>query len=192
MKRTANRKAVDRYQAAHPERVRACKATHRSENLDKMRAREATYRAANAGKRRAAARIYRAAHPERTRAAVAAWASSHPAETRARSDAWAATNPEKVREITHRIRVRRANAEFCNHAGCIAVGPVQLAWQINAHVCYLCGVPVYFGKNGNLNMDHVVPLVRGGLHCADNLRPACKHCNQVKAARFVDEMEALA
>jgi len=44
-------------------------------------------------------------------------------------------------------------------------------------VCFYCGSRV---GSANLTMDHVVPLVRGGLSIKNNLVPACKECNNNK------------
>jgi 5-methylcytosine-specific restriction endonuclease McrA len=45
--------------------------------------------------------------------------------------------------------------------------------------CYLCGA-----GDVALEMDHVIPLSRGGQHVAANLRPACVLCNRRKAAEW--------
>lgn len=37
-------------------------------------------------------------------------------------------------------------------------------------------------------IDHVIPLSRGGAHCADNVVPACRPCNSRKGARPLHEM----
>ena len=45
----------------------------------------------------------------------------------------------------------------------------------------------YCGNSGQLSMDHVVPVVRGGSHGAGNIVPACISCNCHKQGRFVAE-----
>ena len=52
-------------------------------------------------------------------------------------------------------------------------------WQqkISKGTCYYCGVQV---KPGELTMDHVVPLARGGRSTKDNLVACCKECNTKK------------
>jgi 5-methylcytosine-specific restriction endonuclease McrA len=49
-------------------------------------------------------------------------------------------------------------------------------WQqkTSSGTCYYCGRKVGFSK---LNMDHVIPLARGGRSTRDNLVPCCKKCN---------------
>lgn len=52
-------------------------------------------------------------------------------------------------------------------------------WQrrISRGQCHYCR-KVF--SAGDLTMDHVVPLVRGGTSTRGNVVPACKHCNSRK------------
>ena len=47
--------------------------------------------------------------------------------------------------------------------------------------CHICGQP------GADQVDHVVPLARGGTDTMDNLRPAHKQCHQAKTTREAAE-----
>ena len=53
------------------------------------------------------------------------------------------------------------------------------------HVCYLCGNPI----DGFAEIDHVIPLSRGGKDEYNNLRPTHRHCNRAKRDKFVDDPE---
>jgi len=56
----------------------------------------------------------------------------------------------------------------------------QSAWwqrKISTGTCYYCGRRV---DPGELTMDHIVPLIRGGKSTKGNLVPACKDCNNKK------------
>jgi 5-methylcytosine-specific restriction endonuclease McrA len=106
---------------------------------------------------------------------------------RERSQRWRAANPEKARMGTRRRRARIAatggtvtNQEWA--------GTLE-AW---GHRCAYCNVHA----PGELTMDHVVPLSRGGMHIAENVVPACgpKHgnCNARKSARTGREFVGVA
>lgn len=45
----------------------------------------------------------------------------------------------------------------------------------------------YCGDSGPMEMDHVVPISRGGRHALANIVPACPPCNRSKQARFLAE-----
>ena len=56
----------------------------------------------------------------------------------------------------------------------------QSVWwkrKISTGTCYYCGRRV---GPGELTMDHIVPLIRGGKSTKANLVPACKDCNNKK------------
>ncbi|MGW9399342.1 HNH endonuclease [Streptomyces sp. NPDC055642] len=45
----------------------------------------------------------------------------------------------------------------------------------------------YCDASGELTMDHVIPISRGGRHAIGNLVPACATCNLRKSAMFLVE-----
>lgn len=53
--------------------------------------------------------------------------------------------------------------------------------------CYLCGVAVRddvpIGHPLKANIDHVIPISKGGQHTLDNVRVACRGCNSAKGAK---------
>jgi 5-methylcytosine-specific restriction protein A len=56
----------------------------------------------------------------------------------------------------------------------------QSAWwqrRVSKGICYYCGRRV---DPGELTMDHIVPLIRGGKSTKGNVVPACKDCNNKK------------
>ncbi|MCC7442997.1 MAG: HNH endonuclease [Bdellovibrionales bacterium] len=48
---------------------------------------------------------------------------------------------------------------------------------MNRGICHYCEQKVVPGE---LTMDHVVPVARGGTSTKGNLVPACRPCNQKK------------
>lgn len=162
------------YRAAHREERnaygKAFYAAHREELLVKMRAYQYAKRG---GPPKVASGV-----PEKER--QAAYRATHRQYFRDKVRAWEAAHPEVVRERARANNARRRGAQDCDHPACLVIGATALAWQTNEHVCWMCGAPVFQG--GNLHMDHVIPISKGGLHCADNLRPACGPCNLRKGA----------
>jgi len=52
-------------------------------------------------------------------------------------------------------------------------------------VCYLCGKVIPIGKR---QVDHVIPITRGGKHSAENLRVVHSRCNLRKHTKLVEEL----
>jgi 5-methylcytosine-specific restriction endonuclease McrA len=48
--------------------------------------------------------------------------------------------------------------------------------------CYLCGVQINLRS---MHQEHIIPIVRGGTHTAENVAAACRRCNSTKGSRFV-------
>lgn len=49
--------------------------------------------------------------------------------------------------------------------------------------CYLCGKLLTYQT---ATIDHVIPLSRGGFHCPNNAKIACKPCNNEKYNKIGD------
>jgi hypothetical protein len=182
------------YRAGHLEEERKRKAAHRdthreqqrvwrAAHLEEVRERDRRYRLKRREEIAQKDAWYRAAHREEARNRTAAWRKANPEKTRENMRAWKESNPERVRADHSKDKAVRRGAALCDHAGCLTVGATQLAWMVNEHACYLCGTPVWQGVN--LHMDHLLPVARGGIHCADNLRPACGPCNMRKGTKVV-------
>lgn len=72
-----------------------------------------------------------------------------------------------------RRRARERSAECAHGHGCVSES-VLLA--ITNAKCVYCG-------SSAEHADHLMPLARGGLHCAENIVPACATCNRRKSDR---------
>ena len=102
-----------------------------------------------------------------------------PERTKRVSDAWRkGPGLEKAR-----MGVRRRRARLRENGGMISVWEWEQTLEAWGHRCAYCDVDA----RGDLTMDHVVPVSRGGEHVIENVVPACslKHnnCNARKAAR---------
>lgn len=58
--------------------------------------------------------------------------------------------------------------------------------------CYLCGCDTPKALRGTMKpnapeVDHVIPISRGGVHSEANTRCACRHCNNQKKSKTPDE-----
>lgn len=67
-------------------------------------------------------------------------------------------------------------------AGELTIKTIQQVYEDNINkfktlTCYLCLKPIEFGKD---NLEHKIPLVRGGINVYDNLAISCGKCNRKK------------
>lgn len=85
---------------------------------------------------------------------------------------WRMAHPEFVRIAAARRRARMSNGS----------GITASEWSAKKdyynNCCAYC-----LQSNDALEMDHMIPLSRGGEHSANNIVPACRRCNSSKNAK---------
>jgi HNH endonuclease len=71
------------------------------------------------------------------------------------------------------------------------VEPVDYEVIVAVHgmMCHLCKLPIL--TRADLQMDHVIPLARGGSHTYGNIRPSHGLCNRRKHAKLMSELADL-
>lgn len=127
---------------------------------------------------KAANRAWHHANRERIAERHRAYYQDHKAENNARRQRWEAANPERAKALNwakdqrRRARVLAASIGNVDRAAVIARGK---------GLCGICGLPVGAGE---ISIDHIVPLARGGAHTDANLQLAHMSCNRRKGARL--------
>jgi 5-methylcytosine-specific restriction endonuclease McrA len=94
----------------------------------------------------------------------------------AANNRWRRNNPDKVRDIREARRARERNA-FVEHVDRVVV------WDSHGGRCGICGLAVPLDE---MELDHVLPLSRGGLHGYANCQPAHPVCNRRKGNRVAE------
>lgn len=92
---------------------------------------------------------------------------------REREREWRKDNPGWALRNRENQRRRQANGESVSYAAILA------EWGM---VCHICTGEIESVED--LHMDHVIPLAKGGLHVADNIRPSHALCNLRKGAKI--------
>jgi len=135
-----------------------------------------SYRLANRDALNEANRRWREANAERHRENARKWYWDNHEHAKGNYARWAKRNPEKARELQRSMQARRRARQ---RSGAIPYTVAQLAermafWGCR---CWMCG--------GEFDeVDHVKPLVAGGIDCLANVRPACVSCNRSKGGRW--------
>lgn len=52
------------------------------------------------------------------------------------------------------------------------------------HTCKKCGLSTKVEKNLLLEIDHIMPLSKGGITSEDNLQTLCWRCNRTKGSKI--------
>jgi len=142
---------------------------------------EKCYRAKRYAREREQAKVaaqeWFAANPEKAAATRRAYYVSHRERIAAQNRAWKAANQERFRTYQKAYRAKLWDVE---------VDLTFDEWQeildsFDGHCAY-CD-----RTDRPLEMDHMVPVSRGGAHTACNVVPTCRPCNRRKSDRTVDE-----
>lgn len=129
------------------------------------------WKAAHPGKCKEHRRKYDVEHREQSNEWHKKWKAKHPEKRKEFDRKWLIKHPEKVTEYNQRRLARKANAK--------GNGVTSKQWkEVKSSYCSLCA---YCGQRRLLEMDHIVPLSKGGQHDIDNIAPACRPCNAHKS-----------
>jgi 5-methylcytosine-specific restriction endonuclease McrA len=87
---------------------------------------------------------------------------------------------DKSFRLYHRNKSKRRKAQQRGSTA-LMLSPDQLwrRWVQFDHCCAYCGV------HGDLHIEHVIPISKGGEHHLGNIVPACQRCNYSKATSEV-------
>ena len=102
--------------------------------------------------------------------------AANPEKFRARDAAYRTAHPDKVAAQKARRRARKAGA-----AGTFSTE------QWLARLDYYGGKCIYCGTTDNIQIEHRIPLSRGGTNWPSNLVPACGSCNSKKNTKTEKE-----
>lgn len=91
------------------------------------------------------------------------------------SKKWFEENPGKRVEYEQVRRARKKNA-----LGSVSAGIWEKLFTLQKGACICCGVDL---KKVTANLDHVIPLARGGMHDDRNLQLLCQKCNNQKHSK---------
>lgn len=162
-----------RHYAQNAERFREYARTYRVENRDEIRIRERTR---YAPRRRAAGRAYYRRHWDKRRAAAKARYEANRKEILDGGRVYRST--EKGRRAVLAAHARRRARLMEAECGCVTGDAIASIYAATDRICVYCG-----GVADTL--DHVHPLVKGGMHCIENLVPACRSCNCSKQDKIL-------
>lgn len=152
-----------RYLEENRERITANARAYRERNREKISAKQREYRLTHMEYFRDKARAFRAAHPERHRALARKYRKAHMAEVL--------------------VRNRRRRARERNAPGQITKADVDRQYKAQRGKCWYCLCDI----SKKYEIEHMVPLSRGGTNYANNIVLACSKCNRSKSDKLPHE-----
>jgi 5-methylcytosine-specific restriction endonuclease McrA len=90
---------------------------------------------------------------------------------------WRNENRDKIKETAARRRQRIREQK-------VGVIPMAYIERLLRQPCFYCGGEA-------TEIDHVIPIVRGGKHSIGNIVSSCQTCNQHKSTRLLIEWKAI-
>ncbi len=92
---------------------------------------------------------------------------------------WVKNNPESIKARTNRRRALARNAQ-----GDLSPTALLQRFSYYGNCCYYCGC------DGKMQIEHRIPLSRGGSNHPSNIVPACPSCNNSKGTMTEREYKA--
>jgi 5-methylcytosine-specific restriction endonuclease McrA len=121
------------------------------------------------------------------------WQSRNREQSREIKRRWEENHPDRVKDAAKKYRskhkttrqagLRNYRAKKNNNGGTHTAQDIQLLYKQQKGKCYYCSKKV----GERYDVDHVIPVSRGGRNDISNLVIACKPCNQSKGGRMPHE-----
>lgn len=127
---------------------------------------------ANHAKAMEMTRRWRAANREAILRDMRANRARDPEPWRARYRAWSKKNPEKVK-----AKNRNTNAQRKGAVGSHTQADLERIFVAQNGRCAYCRISL---RKVESNVDHIMPICRGGTNNRDNIQILCRACNQSK------------
>lgn len=196
------KRAVDRaYYERNREAVKAKVSAYRDANIDLIREQQRLYRQEHAEEIAERKRVYHQANKERISAYIAAWKKANPDKVR---DASArdrakhreqrrmtslayyysrmASDPERMRRM-QREWSKTTKGVLANRAARHRRRGVPYTDEAKAWIATLVDPVCFYCGRIATEIDHVVPVSKGGTGERSNLVPACRRCNSRKGSK---------
>lgn len=166
-------------------------------NQSRLKAQAKRYREENADSKREVARIYYQANKERIKARVRQRAKQDPERKRAEDQAyyqanrdriieqskqWRLDNPER-RRLQARLEASKRRAVIRSAEGSYTADDIEQMYLDQNGLCAYCECEL----SGEYEIDHVIPLSRGGHNDVTNIAVACPPCNRSKFTKTAEE-----
>lgn len=143
-------------------------------------------------KARAQRRAWDRANPEKKAAYDARWQRENPGKVQARNKRWLVKNQERFTSyqrqwcidniVKKRTYCRNYRARFADAEGTFTDNDIFALYDAQHALCPYCNADLALG----FEIDHIIPISRGGSNWPWNLQLTCLPCNRRKADKHPD------
>ncbi len=160
------------YREAHREEIALRARAYRESHREEIAALALAYQKAHPEKSAARSRAFRLRNLEEESARKRSWREANLERVAAYDRTYREANPEKRAAIQARREALKANSP--------RIEKIDRAYVIarDRSVCHICGRKV----TRRIELDHLVPLSKGGAHTHDNLAVSHRSCNASRGA----------
>lgn len=155
--------------------------SYQEENEDKEKASRKEYREKNKESTKEYMKQYYLDNPEKFAKYAKDFYENNKEWVKERAKQYSKNNPQVAQAARQRRRARSRNAEGTHSAQDI----VQMIAEQN-NTCKYCGICF---DESPYQIDHIVPLSKGGSNWPDNLQLLCKRCNSKKRAKLPEQLD---
>ncbi len=169
---------VERKRYKENPEVRAKHKIRQKENSVKYNKTRNERRSKNPELARIKSKIWRDKNPDK----MSAYNLKHKERRKELNKIWLENNPDK-RKLYVKVSCNNRRARRKNIGGRVSVARINSLLFKQWNLCYWC----YEQLNDKYEIEHVVPISKGGTNSEENIVIACSLCNKQKHAKLVDE-----
>ena len=188
--------AKKRYYEKNKEKVKAAAVVWKKNNPDKVRSGSKIYRDATKERAKELQNAWVKNNRDKVNAKAKRYYEAHSELCRDRSRRYYAVDPAKAKAIRDKYRATPEYRAIGNNNACkrrlrlatgkLSKGLVEQLLKLQRGKCACCGKSL----GADYHLDHIMPLVRGGLNIDSNIQLLRAECNNNKHAKHpVDFMQ---
>lgn len=159
------------------ERKRELDRSYSERHREEAKARAKAWYDKNKERAKATNRKWRTENADKMREYRQKWKSSNPLKDKESKSRYLRTEKGKVSKAN---KAHRRRERFLENRSPIT--NEQMMIIRSAKTCFYCGI-----RSRRMEIDHMVPLAKGGAHSKDNIVMACGPCNRAKSAKDPNE-----
>lgn len=185
-----NRRGREHY-ADDPTRYSETRKAWNAANSDKILEYRKKYR--DSGKQHKANKAYKERNREHLNACARVRNANNPEPARAATKAWRLANLEHVKRYSAQYREDNrlyfASKQSQRRATIKGLRGSATAEQVKERFDFHGNKCIYCGCCGPMEIEHMIPISRGGTNWPANLAPACRSCNSSKRSKTFFEFK---